>query len=151
MSAPFTHGPVMPRSKVVLPALFTCVALGLYFWFRRAAPSPPIPAPSPPQPETVFQTQLEGRPITFVARDCRIYIRQSGGAETQVLRPGFAFGLARCEAQTIAMERDYVVAQLQTFTFGAGAPTWDVYRSKDGIAWERRFDSRWVPVEKAQL
>ena len=108
-----------------------------------------------PKGGIVFETTLNGKPLVFLVQSCKVYLLDASAKRverTQVLRTGFYFGLDVCGDQSIGAEGEYVNVFLSTQAIGAGGgnTTGGNYRSKDGVAWEKKTEKGWLPVDQAQ-
>ena len=104
----------------------------------------------------LFAVQWNGAPMTFVLRDCSVYLAEEASdgmiARTRVLKTGFYLLPTACTSQSLRAGDQFLVAELANRAIGAGGgnTTGGTYRSRDGRAWEKETATGWTAVDEAQ-
>lgn len=133
--------------------------MGASYLFRKRSPQEKLAALQEevaPKGGEVFQTTLQGKPVAFLLIDCDVFLldpnQEDGVGRTKVLQPGFYPWFKVCTGQSIKVEGPYVVVYLANRAIGAGGgnTSGGLYRSKDGVKWEKETSKGWRPVEEAQ-
>ncbi|MBI1356940.1 MAG: hypothetical protein GC160_21580 [Acidobacteria bacterium] len=148
----------MPRALLVVLVVALLLAAAAYWALRKRTPAEQLAAlrqEVEPQGGVVFETELEGRPVAFLAMSCEVYLLDTSGRKvqrTRVLKTGFYLFPTVCLGQSIRFEDGYVLALLENRAIGAGGgnTSGGSYRSKDGSHWEKWTKQGWLPVEEAQ-
>ena len=146
------------KIALLLLALLLLAGVPAYFSMRELSPEEKLlllQKKVEPQGGVVLQTELQGKKMNFLLLDCELFLLDSSGKEidqTKVLRAGFYFWLTGCTGQSIRREGEYLMVNLENRAIGAGGgnTTGGLYRSKDGVDWEKRFGGKWRPVDEVQ-
>lgn len=103
----------------------------------------------------IFETNLRGKPVAFLLQACKVYLLDTSGKKVtrqKVVETGFYLWFTGCMGQSIYARDGYVYAKLSNRAFGAGGgnASGGLYRSQDGVHWEKEMNKGWLPVEEAQ-
>ena len=147
----------MPRG--FLTSLFLMFGIGVaafaalwaYTALRKTTPAQKIAALKEEVEKsggTVFETVLQGKPVSFLLKNCEVFLLDASGEElkrNKVLKPGFYLGFTGCTSQSIDKVGEYVTVYLANQAIGAGGGniTGGNYRSLDGLVWEKKYDKGW--------
>lgn len=134
------------------------IAAAFFYWSRPRSAAEKLAAlekQERAQGGTLFQTELEGRHLALLLKDCKVFLLDATGKEvkrTLVLKTGFYLWFTGCTGQSIRTEGGFIRVMLRNQAFGAGGgnASGGEYRSRDGLAWEKFTGDRWLAVEKAQ-
>lgn len=98
---------------------------------------------------THFRTEIDGRPIHLALADCEAFIVLPDGRRERVLTTDFYPMISACQRQEASVRDGHVVVELGRQALGAGGccATEGLWRSRDGMTWERRQSGRWIPAE----
>jgi hypothetical protein len=133
--------------------------LGASYLFRKKTPEEKLTSLQKevaPKGGEVFRTTLKGKPVAFLLIDCELFLldptKEDGVGRTKVLQPGFYPWFKACTGQSIKVEGKYVMVYLANRAIGAGGgnTSGGMYRSEDGLTWEKETSKGWKPVEEAQ-
>lgn len=97
-----------------------------------------------------FQAVIAGNAIRLALDDCAVFRVLPDGSREKVLATDPYPMLSACKVQTIAADGDFITVELGRQAFGAGGccATEGLWRSRDGVTWERRRNGKWVSPAK---
>jgi hypothetical protein len=121
-----------------------------FFLFRRRGPEQRLKELE--KEGTVFQTQLQGKPVAFLVSNCSVYLLDASGRKvkrTKVLKPDFYLGFTTCLGQSIRADGEFVLVTLENRALGAGGgnTSGGFYRSRDGVTWEKKLGEQWDVIQ----
>lgn len=106
----------------------------------------PASPPSTVDSAIRFQAVIAGSPIHLALDDCQVFRIAADGLRDKVLTTDPYPMLSACKVQKVSADGDFITVELGRQALGAGGccATEGLWRSRDGIAWERRHNGRWV-------
>lgn len=93
-----------------------------------------------------FSATLQGRTIHLVLDDCEVFLPGADGKRERVVTTDFYPMFSSCHREEISADGQYITVSLGRMAFGAGGccATHGVWRTRDGVYWERRERGRWL-------
>ena len=95
---------------------------------------------------------LHGKPIRIAVHDCEVFAVDAKGERARVVTTDFYPMFSVCQREEVSASDDFIRVELGRTALGAGGccATSGSWRTRDGRAWERRVEGRWLTPEQEQ-